>query len=67
MHLGFSPDPESNIICRFKIHGMTVDVMPTEPEAIIGFSNRWYPGGFRWAETSIIEDTTVRIFSLPYL
>jgi len=66
LELGFSPDRDSGVICRFKIHGIVVDIMPTEPEAL-GFSNRWYPEGFRQAETrQIDEETNVRIFSLPY-
>jgi predicted nucleotidyltransferase len=66
IELGFTPDAQSSVLCRFKIHGMVVDVMPTEPEAI-GFSNRWYPEGFRQAESRRIdEETTVQIFSLPY-
>jgi len=64
--LGFSNDMESGVICRFKIHGLAVDIMPTDPN-VIGFSNRWYPDGFKFAETIEIDDeTSVKIFSAPY-
>jgi len=46
---GFSNDVEPGVICRFKIHGLAVDIMPTDPN-VIGFSNRWYPDGFKFAE-----------------
>jgi predicted nucleotidyltransferase len=64
--LGFSNDMESGVICRFKIHGLAVDLMPTDPN-VIGFSNRWYPDGFKFAETIVIDgETSVKIFSVPY-
>ena len=44
--MGFVNDVESGVICRYRIKGVIVDVMPTEPEAM-GFSNKWYPEGFK--------------------
>jgi len=38
---GFSNDVESGVICRYKIKGIVVDVMPTS-EGILGFANQWY-------------------------
>lgn len=52
---GFANDVESGIICRYRIHGITVDVMPTG-ENILGFSNRWYPEGYRNAMVMNIYD-----------
>jgi len=41
-------------------------MMPTDP-SVIGFSNRWYPEGFKNAVSFLLDDqTTIRIFSLPY-
>jgi hypothetical protein len=37
--LGFTNDIESGIICRYKIHGLIVDIMPTNAD-VLGFSNR---------------------------
>lgn len=40
---GFSRDvSEDAPICRWRIRGIEVDLMPTN-ENILGFSNRWYP------------------------
>lgn len=62
---GFVNDIESGIVCRYQVQGITVDIMPTEPE-VIGFSNKWYPEGFRNAVTVPLDDIAVKIFSLPY-
>ncbi|MCC8408627.1 nucleotidyl transferase AbiEii/AbiGii toxin family protein [Mucilaginibacter sp. UR6-1] len=64
--IGFRNDIQSGVICRYKIQGITVDVMPTQPEAI-GFSNFWYPEGFQHAvNRRLDDDTSIKIFSLPY-
>lgn len=64
--IGFQNDIASGVICRYRIQGIIVDVMPTDPQPI-GFSNRWYPEGFREAiQYSLDNETTFRIFSLPY-
>lgn len=63
---GFINDVESGVICRYKIHGITVDVMPTS-EDILGFSNRWYPAAFaRSVCVDLGEGVSVRVFSAPY-
>lgn len=65
-NLGFSNDVASGVICRYRIQGIIVDVMPTDP-SIIGFSNRWYAEGFERAIPYVFDEhTTVKIFSLPY-
>lgn len=64
--LGFVNDRESGVICRYIIQGIIVDIMPTSPE-ILGFSNIWYPEGFRSAIPYQLDDKTeILIFSLPY-
>lgn len=64
--IGFKNDQESGIICRFKYGQTIVDVMPTEGK-VLGFSNRWYADGFKWAITHTIDPQhTIRIFSPPY-
>lgn len=65
-NIGFQNDILSGVICRYKIQGIIVDVMPTDPQAI-GFSNRWYPDGFATAqEIQLDDETTIKIFTLPY-
>jgi len=63
---GFVNDIESGVICRYIIHGITVDVMPTSEE-ILGFSNKWYSEAFAHS-TSVTLDNglSIRIFTAPY-
>ncbi|MBG9374770.1 nucleotidyl transferase AbiEii/AbiGii toxin family protein [Panacibacter sp. DH6] len=63
--IGFTNDQESGIICRFTIQGITVDVMPIE-KSVLGFSNKWYPEGYKNAIDYEIDDHVVKIFSAPY-
>lgn len=64
--IGFQNDTESNVVCRFKIEGIIVDIMPTTPDSI-GFSNRWYPEGYKNAiNFKIDNDNIVKILSTPY-
>lgn len=40
--IGFTHDTESAVVCRYKIDGIIVDIMPTNDPSI-GFTNIWYP------------------------
>jgi len=63
---GFVNDIESNVICRYKINEIIVDIMPTA-ENILGFNNRWYPDGFKYSMAHIIdEEITVRVLKPEY-
>jgi predicted nucleotidyltransferase len=63
---GFIQDVESGIVCRYKIQGIVVDIMPTGDDSI-GFSNRWYPDGF---DNSVLYEidagNCINILSSPY-
>lgn len=64
--LGFIHDTSSGVICRYSIQGIIVDIMPTS-STILGFSNRWYPDGFKNAVSyNLDSETEILIFSLPY-
>jgi len=64
--IGFSHDMESGIICRYKIQGIIVDIMPTNDPSI-GFNNIWYPEGFSQAVNYEIDDrNAIKILSAPY-
>lgn len=64
--LGFTNDQESAVICRYKVHGLIVDVMPTDSR-VLGFSNRWYKEGVAQSISyQIDERQSIRIFSAPY-
>ncbi|HEU5292801.1 MAG TPA: nucleotidyl transferase AbiEii/AbiGii toxin family protein [Cyclobacteriaceae bacterium] len=63
---GFINDVASNVRCRYKIKGITVDIMPTKDVAM-GFENIWYPEGFTNAsEYALDETTTIKILSPVY-
>lgn len=64
--LGFQNDIESGVICRYRVQGIIVDVMPTG-ENILGFSNIWYPEGYKHAiDYRIDDENVVKIFDTPY-
>jgi predicted nucleotidyltransferase len=64
--LGFVNDTQANVICRWQLHGLTVDIMPTDSN-ILGFTNPWYAEGFAQATPYELPDgTTIRILSPPY-
>ena len=64
--IGFQNDKESKVICRYKVHGITVDVMATG-EDVLGFGNKWYPDGFKHSiQLALDEQHVIRIFTAPY-
>lgn len=63
--LGFENDQTSGVICRYNIHGLIVDVMPTQSEAL-GFSNKWYQPAFENSIQHNLGDEKIRIFSPPF-
>ena len=63
---GFANDTESNVICRYQVRGITVDVMPTAENAL-GFTNPWYTQGYQTSmDCTIAPGYTVRIFQPVY-
>lgn len=66
LSVGFVNDTDSGIYCRYRIQGITVDVMPTD-DAALGFTNKWYPDGFKNSiEVTIHDRVSIEIFSLPF-
>jgi predicted nucleotidyltransferase len=64
--LGFKNDTDGPI-CRWIVHGIKVDVMPTD-ENILGDKNRWFSEGASHAQTvTLPEGPDIRVFSVPYL
>lgn len=64
--MGFENDVESQIICRYRVQGIIVDVMPTGKD-VLNFSNQWYPEGFMNAiDYSIDDEVTIKIFDVTY-
>jgi hypothetical protein len=63
---GFQNDIESGVICRYKVQGIIVDVMPTRGE-ILGFTNRWYLSGYADSmQKDLGSGCIVRVFQPPY-
>lgn len=63
--IGFKNAP-SGPICRFAYQGVIVDFMPTDG-AILGFTNSWYPEGFKSAvQTTLPTGPRIRILQLSY-
>jgi predicted nucleotidyltransferase len=65
--LGFTEDiSEDAPLCRWRIDGIALDVMPTNEE-ILGFSNKWYPQALRTATIREIADKmAIRVVTGPY-
>ena len=63
--LGFRERHEDNVICRWSLEKLIVDVMPTETK-ILGFANRWYPAALRTARWIDIGSGRVRVITAPY-
>ncbi len=66
--LGFSQpiDDDTQIICRWEIDDIKVDIMPTD-ESILGFSNRWYSDAIKTAqEIQLGDKLRVKLLTAPY-
>jgi predicted nucleotidyltransferase len=64
--IGFNHDIESQVICRYRIQGIIVDIMPTD-DSSIGFGNKWYPQGFKNAVDYVLDEScTIQILSAPF-
>lgn len=63
---GFAQDMSADApICRWKVDGVTVDVMPTL-ETILGFANRWYPLCVATAAPlALPSGTAIRVIQAP--
>lgn len=66
LKMGFQNDVDSKVICRYKIKGITVDIMPTTLDTF-GFSNKWYPEGYRYSiDYKIGTNRLIKILNAPY-
>lgn len=60
--LGFYQRSDEPVMCRWFRDDVVVDVMPDDP-AILGFTNRWYDGAYRHAQTIDVEGIELRVVS----
>lgn len=64
--LGFHHSPEDQINCRYRHHGVLVDIMPTDVPAI-GPTNRWYmPGIIHSIEQNLPDGSTIRMLTAAH-
>jgi hypothetical protein len=65
--LGFTEDTgEDAPICRWRIDGIAVDIMPTDEE-ILGFSSRWYLPALRFASIrEVAGEIPIRVVTALY-
>ena len=64
--LGFHHSPEDKIICRYRYHGVMVDIMPTDVPAI-GPTNRWYvPGMAHAIEHTLPDGSVIKLLTAPF-
>lgn len=63
---GFKESVEDDVICRWRLGSMIVDVMPTDQE-ILGFSNIWYPEAVEFAKSyQLPSNRIIRVVSPTY-
>ncbi|WP_431122941.1 nucleotidyl transferase AbiEii/AbiGii toxin family protein [Flagellimonas flava] len=62
---GFTQNAEDKVNCRFRFEDLKVDVMSTQN---VGWapSNPWFAPGFEKAISITLNETTIKVLSLPY-
>lgn len=64
--LGFHHSPEEAINCRYRFHGVTVDIMPTDVPALMP-ANRWYIPGIKHAvKVTLPDGSALAMLTAPY-
>lgn len=63
--MGFENDQSSDVICRWLVDGVSVDIMPSREE-IYGFANKWYPLSIDTAVPYVLANgMEIRIIRAP--
>lgn len=63
---GFKNDVMSNVICRWEIDGVVLDVMPTD-SSVLGFSNIWYESAVKQAKQHFLSPVLdILLITAPY-
>jgi hypothetical protein len=62
---GFKQSVEDDVICRWRIDELILDVMPSKKE-ILGFGNVWYPDTIEHSQLVKLENSrSIRVASPP--
>ncbi len=65
-NLGFQEDQTANVVCRWRLGNLKVDIMPSS-EGVMNFSNRWYTDAIRESVSVVLPDSTpIRLITAPY-
>jgi predicted nucleotidyltransferase len=62
---GFKENMEDTVICRVRLAGLKVDIMPIKKE-ILGFTNQWYQDALKHPLPYKLGDINVNIISPVY-
>ncbi len=63
---GFKQSMEDSVICRWRIDGIILDVMPTD-EKILGFGNPWYQDAIKYSKKVKLDSGKyIQIITAPY-
>ncbi len=62
---GFKENIEDTVICRMRLAGLKVDIMPIKKE-ILGFTNQWYQDALKHPMPYKLADISVNIISPVY-
>lgn len=64
--LGFHHSPEDGVNCRYRFHGVTVDIMPTDVPVLMP-ANRWYIPGIKHAvKVALPDGSSLAMLTAPY-
>ena len=64
--LGFQEDPAADVVCRWRLGNLKVDVMPSS-EGVMNFANRWYADAIRESISVVLPDgISIRLITAPY-
>ena len=64
---GFAEDPESSVLCRWRLGILKLDVVPTDA-TILGFSSTWLQPAVDAAQHIMLpSERTIRVVTAPYL
>ncbi|MFS6633850.1 hypothetical protein, partial [Staphylococcus aureus] len=62
---GFKESSSSEVLCRWRLGELTVDIMPTE-EGVLKFTNSWYSEAARTAVTHELPGgTRIKVITAP--
>ena len=65
-HGFYAATREGAPLCRWVHEDLTLDVMPLN-EAVLGFSNIWYPGALKTAQPAILPSgAIIRLITAPF-